>query len=649
MKCLLETVAKIVLICITLCGIIPVNAKAADDTISHAYTAYYDYLQREMENLGQEVPEIDYYKTVMSSSPAPVYVDKILAAYLMDLTGDGVDELILKRHLVESISDPYASSKEWICVYTYDKGSIRRIGQSFQFWRESTSGGWSYYKPDGYIGDIISFYQKPWISDDCLYVCRGSDGKVYLADTEPSVFADPGLSFFAYDGSKMKEIVRFSSIFIPDWSIGPVGNQIHSDYGRFDWYINGQKVDISQAEFEARIDRYCGQEIIKLVNNDVNTVLTTLKKNLTSTYYQPSAWAVDSVAFAIENEYLPKYLQRNYDAPITRQDFCALLVTYYEKTTGSVITTRTDFQDVNDINISKIASLGIVNGVGNGMFKPNSTITRQDAAVMLTRLMNKLGIEGAMSSQTFSDVGSIAEYAKDSVRYVSGSGIMTGVTATTFYPLGQYTREQSVITLVRLLNTQSQIKSLHFEETSLSLLKSATQIIQPIVEADSGANRALIWTTSNPSAVTVNGLTGEITAIGEGQATITAATSNGLSASYTVNVLVPKYKVWADLPTTVEYTQNGKKLTMRVDTITALLGMDDLYSVEATVLEAEKYYDFGSISYDIYDSNNNFIRRGYDTCYESFPRAGDDIQFVINLQGLDLGKYYYIKFVSNAS
>lgn len=166
---------------------------------------------------------------------------------------------------------------------------------------------------------------------------------------------------------------------------------------------------------------------------------------------EPSSWARDSVAQAKNAGIVPQTLQSAYTSPITRAEFCALATRLYETVKGS-ISGRTAFTDTIDVNVQKMASLGVVNGVGNGRFDPDGTLTREQAATMLARLADAMGKPLAAGTSSFADNGSIASWALGSVGQMKSSGVMSGVGGNKFDPKGSYTREQSIITALRLYN-----------------------------------------------------------------------------------------------------------------------------------------------------------------------------------------------------
>ena len=120
-----------------------------------------------------------------------------------------------------------------------------------------------------------------------------------------------------------------------------------------------------------------------------------------------------------------------------------------------------------DTNMAKAYTLGILGGYNNadtraGVYVgPNDNITREQAATMLTRLMEKLIVAFDSVGRTgwtvwyadslpFTDT--ISDWAYDGVRAVYGVGAMTGTTGTTFSAKANYTIEQSIVTIMRIDN-----------------------------------------------------------------------------------------------------------------------------------------------------------------------------------------------------
>jgi hypothetical protein len=164
----------------------------------------------------------------------------------------------------------------------------------------------------------------------------------------------------------------------------------------------------------------------------------------------PSSWAAEQVNMAIAANLVPQNLQSQYTQAITRADFAALAVTLHENVTGKEIAERLTFSDTQDVNVEKAAAIGVVSGTGNNNFSPGTALTREQAATMLSRLSNVIGKPITQQTAMFSDNSSISSWALEAVGQMQASGIMSGVGNNNFAPQGDYTREQSIVTILRL-------------------------------------------------------------------------------------------------------------------------------------------------------------------------------------------------------
>lgn len=76
-------------------------------------------------------------------------------------------------------------------------------------------------------------------------------------------------------------------------------------------------------------------------------------------------------------------------------------------------------------------SRGIVNGVGDGLFKPNNTLTREEAAVMVSRAAKLCGFDTAMDQNSvrdvlsqFSDYRESSDWAREGLAFCYSYGIL---------------------------------------------------------------------------------------------------------------------------------------------------------------------------------------------------------------------------------
>lgn len=129
---------------------------------------------------------------------------------------------------------------------------------------------------------------------------------------------------------------------------------------------------------------------------------------------------------------------------ITREEFAKIAVmascNVKSKKTGS-------FSDVASGSwyepyVETAAAENLVNGMGNGSFGVGIPVTRQDAAVVLDRIMTNKGIYTEGNSKDFADKNEIAEYAKDAVTRLSAAGYIGGDESGKFNPTSPITRAE---------------------------------------------------------------------------------------------------------------------------------------------------------------------------------------------------------------
>lgn len=178
----------------------------------------------------------------------------------------------------------------------------------------------------------------------------------------------------------------------------------------------------------------------------VSTVTTSQAVNLDGA----SPWATELLKSAISHNLVPTHLQNNYSQNMTRAEFCALATVTYEAMTGTEITERKTFSDTDDVNVEKMASLGVVSGTSETTFTPDKLLNRQEAAVILANLYSVLHGEMGEAEITFTDNEAVSPWASTAVGKVCKAGIMSGLGDNRFAPQDSYTREQSMVTMLRV-------------------------------------------------------------------------------------------------------------------------------------------------------------------------------------------------------
>ncbi|MDA8344125.1 MAG: S-layer homology domain-containing protein, partial [Thermaerobacter sp.] len=96
---------------------------------------------------------------------------------------------------------------------------------------------------------------------------------------------------------------------------------------------------------------------------------------------------------------------------------------------------------------------GLVAGTSATTFDPDGVVTRQQAAVMLMRVMAYVNVTGSAPSNppTFKDISSVGKWARPSVTEAAQYGLLQGYPDGTFRPDVTLTRAQGAVMLANLL------------------------------------------------------------------------------------------------------------------------------------------------------------------------------------------------------
>ncbi len=249
----------------------------------------------------------------------------------------------------------------------------------------------------------------------------------------------------------------------------------------------------------------------------------------------PASWAAEEVAAAIALGLVPEDLQGQYEAEITRAEFCRLAVLCLNeaaRVNGWDLTPSSSpsFTDTSDADVLTAAGLGIVNGNGNGLFQPDKGITRQEAAVMLYNTLKAMGAPIQSTGSSFTDQASIASWAEEPASASVGWGVRNGTGGGAFSPLASYSRQQAYVTMYRLLS------SVYMKMDVYSAVLQPGESLSLTCMYATGASGAS-WSTSDPSVVAVSGSnsTATLTAGKAGTATVTCRSGDfRMSCSVTV-------------------------------------------------------------------------------------------------------------------
>ncbi len=172
-----------------------------------------------------------------------------------------------------------------------------------------------------------------------------------------------------------------------------------------------------------------------------------------------SQWAKPYIERALSLHLVPAPLQDDYTINLSRKEFTRLAIrlisTMLEESEDEIIKDidTSVFNDTDDPYVSTAFSLGIIQGTGDGNFSPDDNINRQEAAKILTNtyafLMGDID-PTEFPPRLYSDYGKISDWAKPYINTVSAWAVMEGMEDGSFNPFSLYTREQAIVTFLRL-------------------------------------------------------------------------------------------------------------------------------------------------------------------------------------------------------
>ena len=190
------------------------------------------------------------------------------------------------------------------------------------------------------------------------------------------------------------------------------------------------------------------------------TVETEMGEENLFTDVKTTDWFYENVKFVNVNKLMNGMGERKF-APndtLTR----AMLVTILYRLEGEPETDNISFTDVNSEEyyanaVSWAKQKGIVNGVSETEFAPNSNITREQIATIIHRYADSKGYDVSVPENTnifaYDDAENISEYAIASMEYAVGSGLINGKSEETLNPKDNATRAEIAAILQRFMES----------------------------------------------------------------------------------------------------------------------------------------------------------------------------------------------------
>ena len=189
------------------------------------------------------------------------------------------------------------------------------------------------------------------------------------------------------------------------------------------------------------------------------TVKATFTKDLVTLPFidvHPGDWFYDPVCYVYSQGLMTGTSATTFEPNTSLSR--AMLVAVLHRLEGSPQASVCDFTDVAEGDwyaqaVNWAASVGVVNGFDDGTFQPNAAITREQMAAILRNYAAYKGFDVTASGSlsTFTDAASVSDWAKESVEWAVGSGLLGGYEDSTLQPQGTTTRAEVASVLQRAL------------------------------------------------------------------------------------------------------------------------------------------------------------------------------------------------------
>lgn len=217
--------------------------------------------------------------------------------------------------------------------------------------------------------------------------------------------------------------------------------EIQSGQGTFNIVLSDEEVkkiagDSDTYSFRVRI--LSGKE-----KSDFSAAITLGYKNIFSNY---SAWAKKDLIKAQEYRFISATMKDNMKGNITREELAEAVVKVYEKLYHKTSHgNKNHFSDTKNPYVNMAYDLGLMKGMGNNKFNPQSGVTRQEYAVVL----NKLKTLEQKAEIKIKDQQSISKYALSDVEKALSNQLLHLDKKGNFYPKKVMSREEVLSSLVR--------------------------------------------------------------------------------------------------------------------------------------------------------------------------------------------------------
>lgn len=201
-----------------------------------------------------------------------------------------------------------------------------------------------------------------------------------------------------------------------------------------------------------------GQDVSVTLDGDINEEPDTPAGDMPFTDVRTSDWFYDPVKYVYEEGLMTGTGATAFAPNVTTTRAMIVSILYRLEGGPAVSGNSSPFNDVHTSDwyydaVRWAERTGVVGGVGDGRFAPNTAITREQLAAMLMNYANykHQNVSARADLSRYSDADRVSAWAEDAVAWANAEGYISGMTATTIAPQGSATRAQVAAILQRYL------------------------------------------------------------------------------------------------------------------------------------------------------------------------------------------------------
>ena len=191
----------------------------------------------------------------------------------------------------------------------------------------------------------------------------------------------------------------------------------------------------------------------------INSLILNKFDKDTEISIKASEWARMYIDEAVMDGIVPKWNQIGYTNDISRVEVCQLIDNLLtardiDKKAPNDYTYLKEypFDDTRDISVKELYLQGIINGKSETEFCPYDYITREEFSRILSETYNILSKSDSydLSELQYKDKEQISDWAVESIENVTFLGLMQGDENGNFNPKDNITKEQVIVTVLKL-------------------------------------------------------------------------------------------------------------------------------------------------------------------------------------------------------